>query len=243
MASDFTVDVNYCYMDLSLFGATKPSVPTTTTTATTTTVSTLRPTQPTAKQVVSVSSHQGAVDWAKVKAAGIDYALLRCGYGEDLTDQDDSRWDANTAACEQNDIPYGAWFMCYARNAAEAAEEARHALRLLEGKNLTLPIFYEMTYSNWQGNLTPAQYATVAKTFCETLQAAGYTVGVQATRNWWDERLTDACFDGWYRLVMQYGDTCEYPKTYHVWLYSEIGTVNGISGNICRAVSYVNFKN
>ena len=30
---------------------------------------------------IDVSYHNGDIDWAKVKAAGISFALLRCGYG------------------------------------------------------------------------------------------------------------------------------------------------------------------
>ena len=32
---------------------------------------------------VDVSKWQGSSDWAAVKAAGIDYAIIRCGFGQD----------------------------------------------------------------------------------------------------------------------------------------------------------------
>lgn len=237
-----TVDVNWCYMDLSVFGVTVPSESTTTTTTTTTTsVSTLRPTQATGLKVMRVSGRQGEVDWAAVAASDVDYVILRLGYGDDEVEQDDSRWLENALACEQYGIPYGADFFCYARTAEDAVSEAQHALRLLESRTLSLPLFYEMGYSNWQGDLTSDQYAAIATVFCDTLGQAGYTVGVQANLTWWNDRLTDPCFDRWYRCVMQYNETCDYTGTYHLWQYTDAGTVDGVNGTICCDLSYVDF--
>jgi len=201
--------------------------------------------EPTVLRGIDVSYAQGKIDWATVAASGqIDFAILRCGYGQDQLDQDDTTWDTNAAACEQYNIPYGTYFFCYARTPEEAAGEARHALRLLEGKNLTYPVFYDMEYSNWQGNLTDEQYAAIAQVFCNTLEEAGYTVGVYANLDWWKNRLVDPCFDNWYRWVAQYNDTCDYTGTYHMWQYTDSGRIDGISGNtVDMNLSYVNFAN
>lgn len=215
--------------------------PQTTTTATTTS-STTAPTVPTAVRGIDVSYAQGEVDWKQVKADNVEFAILRCGYGQDQTDQDDSRWEEYTAACEKNGIPYGAYLFCYARNAEEAAGEAAHALRLLEGKNLTLPVFLDMEYSSWQGNLTPDEYAAIATVFCETLSEAGYKVGVYANLYWWNNNLTDECFDQWYRWVAQYYSVCEYEGNYHMWQYSEDGIVDGIDTDVDMNYCYVDLS-
>ncbi len=199
--------------------------------------------EPTVLRGVDVSYAQGNIDWATVAMGGqVDFAILRCGYGQDQTDQDDTMWEVNTAACERYNIPYGTYFFCYARTPEEAAGEARHALRLLEGKKLTYPVFYDMEYSSWQGNLTDEQYAAIAQVFCGTLEKAGYTVGVYANLDWWRNRLVDPCFDNWYRWVAQYNDTCDYTGTYHLWQYSDAGHVDGIpSKTVDMNLSYVNF--
>lgn len=44
---------------------------------------------------IDVSYHNGDIDWAKVKAAGISFALLRCGYGNDERNQDDIKFVQN----------------------------------------------------------------------------------------------------------------------------------------------------
>lgn len=58
---------------------------------------------------IDVSEHQGVIDWAKAKAAGVDYAIIRCGYGQNQTDQDDKYWYINADACEKNGIPFGTY--------------------------------------------------------------------------------------------------------------------------------------
>ncbi len=219
------LDMSYCYVD---FEALAPS--TTVTTATTTTGVTLAPTQATAVKGVNVSSMQGTIDWSAVKRTDIDFAILRCGYGQDEPDQDDAKWEQNAAGCEKAGLPYGAYFFCYARNEAEARGEAQHALRLLKGKNLTYPVFYDMEYSSWQGNLTANQYAAIATAFCETLEEAGYQVGVYANLDWWRNRLTAPCFKNWYRWVAQYSSTCDYNGTVHMWQYAS-SNVSGIPSN------------
>ena len=63
---------------------------------------------------IDVSHHQGQIDWEKVKADGIDFAIIRCGYGEDKTEYDDRWWEYNTSECERLGIPYGVYLYSYA---------------------------------------------------------------------------------------------------------------------------------
>ena len=58
--------------------------------------------------VVDVSYHQGTINWEKVKAAGY-HAIIRCGYGDDLTSQDDKQWKRNANECTRLGIPFGVY--------------------------------------------------------------------------------------------------------------------------------------
>ncbi len=198
--------------------------------------------KPTGLFGIDVSYAQGEIDWVEVKKSGAGFAILRCGYGQDQTDQDDDNWDFNAAECERLGIPYGAYFFCYARSVKEAEGEAKHALRLLKGKNLSMPIFLDMEYSSYQGDLENDEYAAIAKKFCTTLTKAGYRVGVYANLDWWENRLTDPCFDNWFRWVAQYNDECQYEGDVHIWQYTEDEIVPGITENSVDAnYCYVNF--
>lgn len=68
---------------------------------------------------IDVSHHQGAINWDAV-AGQIDFAVIRCGFGGNLTAQDDRQWSANVAACERLGIPYGVYLYSYAATDDEA---------------------------------------------------------------------------------------------------------------------------
>lgn len=82
---------------------------------------------------IDVSQYQGVIDW-DTTAQYIDFAIIRCGRGSDLTAQDDTKWAVNTAACERLGIPYGVYLYSLAQTDEEARSEAAHALRLLDGQ-------------------------------------------------------------------------------------------------------------
>lgn len=178
---------------------------------------------------IDVSHHQGEVNWEAVKAAGIDFAVIRCGYGDDLVSQDDRQWHRNVSECERLGIPYGVYLYSYATDASMAASEAAHTLRLLEGHNPDLPVFYDME-ENRQLVLGASGLAELARTYCDTLVAAGYDVGVYASLNWWQYYLTDPVFENWYRWIAEWRSSCTYTGRYEMWQYTDCGTISGISG-------------
>ena len=79
------------------------------------------------KKGIDVSEHNRNIDWEKVKAAGIDYAIIRCGYGDNYDNQDDKQWLRNVSECERLGIPYGVYIYSYAQSTDMATSEAQHA--------------------------------------------------------------------------------------------------------------------
>lgn len=184
---------------------------------------------------IDVSEHQGKINWEKVKASGCGFAIIRLGYGQDKTSQDDDYWEYNTSECERLGIPYGAYIYSYAKTTSAAAGEAAHTLRLLKGKNLSYPVYFDMEDSSTIGyNL-----AAIATTYCTTVENAGYAVGVYSGRYWWNTYLTDSCFDNWYRWVAEYNSTCKYNGRYEIWQCTDNWKVDGISGGVDGNYQYV----
>lgn len=181
---------------------------------------------------IDVSHHQGAIDWEKVSKTDIQFAIIRCGYGNDMTSQDDTYFKSNIAGCEKYGIPYGIYIYSYATNKTMAQSEANHVLRLIHETNAnpTYPIWYDMEDS-CQANLTAAVLGNIAETFCNAIISAGYDVGVYANLNWWNTKLTDKRFDAWKRWVAQYNSYCLYEGEYVMWQFTSQGTVDGIDGN------------
>lgn len=180
------------------------------------------------RQGIDVSQWQGVIDWEQVKASGIDFAIIRCGYGKNYSEQDDLYWQRNVSECERLGIPYGVYIYSYATDIASAKSEAEHVLRLIAGHNLSYPVYFDME----DNSTLNSDLAAIAETFCTTVSNAGYPVGVYANLYWWNTYLTDARFSQWYRWVAQYNSSCDYAGNYSIWQYSSKGSVPGISGEV-----------
>lgn len=177
---------------------------------------------------IDVSEFQHVINWEKVKAAGIDFAIIRCGYGMNQTDQDDAQFERNASECERLGIPYGVYIYSYATSTASASSEADHVLRLIKGHTLSYPVYFDME----DKSTLKSNHAAIANTFCSKIEKAGYPVGVYANLNWWNNYLTDPVFSKWHRWVAQYYSYCQYEGEYAMWQYTSSGYVNGISGRV-----------
>lgn len=181
---------------------------------------------------IDVSEHQGTINWEKT-ASEIDYAILRCGYGSDLTKQDDKTWKYNADECTRLGIPFGVYLYSYADTPEKASSEADHVLRLIKDYELSYPVYYDME-DNIQLSLSAAQKGNLARIFCDKIQNAGYDAGVYASTYWWEDHLTSSVFDNpeWYKWVAQYAPACTYQGSYSMWQYTSKGSVSGISGDV-----------
>ena len=204
-------------------------------------------------QGIDVSEHNGTVDWQSVKDAGIDFAILRVGFAGDTNGgRLDYYFKRNVSECERLGIPYGVYLYSYARNEDDAQAEARLMLSALKGHSPTLPVYYDLEEQKtnadgspkWTPFNDPSKLASIAKTFCGQIAAAGYKPGIYANVNWFKNYLTDPCFlsSGWSIWTAQYwyggrydeclGLTPDAPAKYDCWQYSSLGSVPGVSGDV-----------
>lgn len=180
---------------------------------------------------IDVSEHNGSIDWDKVKASDVDFAIIRCGYGQDMTSQDDKKWEVNVTACEEREIPYGVYIYSYALNPAMAVGEANHVLRLIAGRKLTYPVYYDLE-DTVQDGMTAAELNAINKAFCDTIRQAGYEVGVYANLYWFNNKLTGPSFAEQGKWVAQYNIKCDYTGAYDIWQCTDTGSVSGISTRV-----------
>lgn len=185
-------------------------------------------------QGIDVSYHQGTIDWEKVKNSGqVDFAIIRCGIGMDQTNQDDTQWENNTSECERLGIPYGTFLYSYADTVEKARSEAQHVIRLVQGKNLTYPIYYDMEDNSVMNKIDTKTAEQIAQTFLSTLEANGYkNVAVYSSKSLFETKLTADIFNRYPRWVAHYNDTCGYQGSYHMWQYTNKGQIDGITGNV-----------
>lgn len=180
---------------------------------------------------IDVSYAQGQIDWNRVKATDTEFVMIRCGSGVNLPENDDSRWLYNATECERLGIPYGVYHYSKAVNEAEAADEAAHVLRLLQGRTISYPIYYDLESASI-AHLSGAQLAANAKVFCETLQAYGYQTGIYANLTWFQTKLTDPWFAKQTKWIARWNSYCGYSGSYRIWQSSSSGVVDGINGPV-----------
>ena len=191
---------------------------------------------------IDVSEHQGWINWDAVKNSGkVDFAILRVGYGDNYTFQDDKQWARNVSECERLGIPYGVYIYSYAQSSSQINSEVAHVKRLLSGHNPSYPVYIDMedNSTTYLGRNTLTQFA---KSFCQQITNAGYTAGVYANLNWWNNYLYASQLDSYDRWVAQYNSSCWYDGDYSLWQYSSSGSVSGISGNVDMNYCYTNFN-
>ena len=128
---------------------------------------------------IDVSTWNGRIDWNAVKRSGVKFALLRLGYGSDITSQDDNTFEYNYTHATAAGIPIGAYIYSYAANASMAKSEAQHCIRVLKGKKLQLPVYIDFE----EDSLAGVAY-TVAQTWIAEMKKAGYTPGIYTTSHW-----------------------------------------------------------
>ena len=193
---------------------------------------------------IDVSNANGRIDWDKLKGQ-IDFAILRCGYGSDITIQDDEQWLRNVAECNRLDTPWGTYLYSYAMSTAEAESEAAHALRLLKGLKPAYPVYIDMEdadgYKAKRGGVSKQLATDICRIFCERITAAGYTAGVYANKDWAVNRLDMAQLSKWTFWLAQYNDRVTYTGKYDMWQYSSSGTMPGIADKVDLNCCYKDF--
>ena len=179
---------------------------------------------------IDVSKHQGNVNWSHVKADGVKFAILRAGYGKEIS-QKDRQFENNYAGCKSNGIPCGAYWYSYAMSEAEAKQEAAVCLKILAGKTFEFPIYYDIEEKK-QFALGKAKCSSIAKAFLETLEKAGYWVGLYTSKSFLETYFTDDIRKRYAIWVAQYNTKCTYSGQYGIWQKSSTGKVYGITGNV-----------
>lgn len=193
-------------------------------------------------QGIDVSEHQGRIDWDAVKASGIDFAILRIGFGApSWGGRVDYQFSRNISECERLGIPYGIYIYSYARDDQQAADEASMVIDCLSGHNPRLPVYYDLEDKSIIADGRQSGIASRARIFCNRISAAGYNPGIYANLYWFNNILTDSVFKSgsWDHWIAQYNSKCHYTGNYSFWQYTSSGKVSGISGNVDMNYAYI----
>lgn len=199
-----------------------------------------------AKLGIDVSKWNQEIDWEAVKNAGIEFAIIRCGYRGASTGAlvIDPRYKENIEGAIAAGIPVGVYFFTQARDEVEAVEEASMVIRLIEDYDVDYPVFLDSESAGGRGRadgLDSDERSRAHRAFLQTIQAAGYETGIYASRNWLKDRIDMTRLSDYRIWLAEYADAPTYDEYYyHMWQYTSKGTVDGISTNVDLNLCYMN---
>jgi len=190
---------------------------------------------------IDVSYHNGSLDWNKIKSAGVDFAILRAGYGK-LISQKDKKFEEYYSGAKQAGIPVGCYWYSYAKSVSEIQTEAEVFLQAIKGKQFEYPVYLDFEESS-QFALGRVKCSEMAKAFLEIVEKAGYFTGLYSSKSHLETYFTEEILYRYTVWVAHYGVAqTTYKHPYAMWQYSETGTLNGISGKFDMNYCYADFQ-
>lgn len=203
---------------------------------------------------IDVAKYQGKIDWQKVKASGIDFAMIRVGYRTQKTGEifEDPYARYNLQEAQKAGIKLGAYFFSTAITEEEAKQEAVWVSQILAKYPITYPVAYNCEgfkdSENRQYGLSKEDRTALAVTFLDYIKEQGYDPMFYAAKNEltgstdWDTAQLSGKYPIW---VSQYPDV-PYPQTarsdysgsHTMWQYTSRGTVDGIAKSVDMNVAY-----
>ena len=165
---------------------------------------------------IDVSVWNGDVDWPRVKAQGIDFAMIRSSYGwydeydaaagKEYNFQYDKKLQRNVKGAIDNDIQFGIYHYSYADTIAEAEMEAEYVISAINSlgdeyiNKMSLPVTYDVEHVT---TLSKKELTDIVVTFCTKITEAGYKPMIYANTDFFINklelsRLTSMLYDLWY---------------------------------------------
>lgn len=200
------------------------------------------------KKGIDVSYANGKLDWSKLKAQGVEFAIIRIGYGGNDTDQDDTRAIYNMTECERLGIPYGVYIYSYALKESNVDSEISHTLRMIKGRKPELGVYFDMEdadgYKKKHGiNVYKSRdlLTGFCVKFCEAIEAAGYKAGTYANLDYFKNVLDINELNEWLIWLAQW-KVSKPAIECDMWQYTSDGAFDGVKGRFDMNYLYTEVK-
>lgn len=193
---------------------------------------------------VDVSKFQGKIDWEKVKAEGVDFAILRVGYrgyGEAGTLNEDATFDDNAKGAIKAGLHVGVYFYTQALNETELQEEIDLILDKIAPYKIDCPVVFDVEKVNGNGrmnSLSVEERTNLTVLFCEKIKEAGYEPMVYMNMEMGALLLDLTKLETYEKWFAYYNDNFYYPYDFKLWQYSDTGRVNGIKGDVDLNIAF-----
>lgn len=121
---------------------------------------------------IDISKYQQNVDYSKLKSQGIEFVIIRCGYGK-VGSQKDQLFETHYKGCKEAGLKVGTYLYSYCSNINDAELEAKNCLEFIKGKEFDLPVFYDLEEER-TSKLGKQVVTQIAERFSEKIRQAGY---------------------------------------------------------------------
>lgn len=186
---------------------------------------------------LDVSTWQGDVDFNKVKADGYNYVLIRAGYGDESSQKDDF-FEQHYRNAKAAGLKIGVYWFSYSDSPEDSILEAKACLSCINGKELDMPVFYDLEYEP-QLYYSTSKLCSMAKNFCSYIENnSDYRAGVYASYSTYGWNLfPEKIGENYSYWIAKIDGEQESPLDYDIHQYTWTGRVDGISGNV--DISYI----
>ena len=180
---------------------------------------------------IDVSKWNGTIDWQKVKNAGIDFAIIREGYGRKDPSQIDKKFEDNLAGAKSVGIGVGVYHYSYADSPSDALAEAHFCLENIRNRELEYPVVIDIEDKELL-KLDTRQRTDIVKTFCDEIERNGYYAMFYCNLNWLNNYLYANELTPRYDLWLAQWGVNSTSVSCGIWQYTSTGSVGGINGNV-----------
>ena len=190
---------------------------------------------------VDVSVYQGNIDWNRAKADGIEFAIMRAGYGKYVS-QKDKYFDQNMKNAKAAGLPCGVYWFSYALTPEDAIKEADACYEVIKNYKLEYPVSFDMETES-QMKLPKETVAQIIEAFCGRMESYGYYTTLYTYASFLNYKVDDRIFDKYDIWVAHYNTSKPaFNRNYGLWQYSCTGSVQGITGNVDRDYVYLDYE-
>lgn len=188
---------------------------------------------------IDVSSWQSNIDFKKVKKSGVEFVMIRLGFGHNSEGKLvlDSKFKNNIKNAKKEGLLVGIYFFSYANTIDKVKEQVKYIVKELNGEKLDLPIAFD--WENWSRfntyNVSITDLKQIAQTFIDEVEKNGYE-GMLYSSKYYLEQIWG--IDEYYTWLAHYTDQTSYKGKYKIWQLSSRGKVPGISGDVDLDILY-----
>lgn len=198
------------------------------------------------------NNSNGTIDWNRVKAQGVDFAIIRVGYrgyGTTGSLNEDPKYQINIEGALKAGLSVGVYMFSQAITTTEAEKEAEFVLSRIKNYSITLPIVMDYEFASdsngmkgrlWDAKLSKTAATNISNAFCAKVKEAGYTPMIYADKNYLTNYLNAENLTGSVWLAHYTGGPASnYTGVYEYWQCASNGTVPGLTGNVDINFRYI----